>query len=214
MLQGADIEVILQVRADAGQIVLDANAVRAQLIRRADARQQQQLRRIDRAAAENHLARLRAREAAMMAIVDADGAMPVAQHALRLRMREHGQIRAIARRAQVARCGGAARAVALRGLIEADALLLRAVEIGIKCMPAFLCRGDERIGQRVVIAQILHTERPARTVQCVGTARIVLRALEVGQRVLPVPAFISRQTRPLVVVARVAADVAHRIDRA
>ena len=66
-----DVDVIVQVRADAGQILGDANAVRAQMVGRTDAGQQQQLRRIDRAAAEDYFARLGAGQSAVMAIVDA-----------------------------------------------------------------------------------------------------------------------------------------------
>ena len=84
VLQRADVQMVLQVRADAGQVVRDADAERAQLIGRADAGQHQQLRRVDRAAAEDHFARLGARQAAAMAIVDADArARRSMQHALR-----------------------------------------------------------------------------------------------------------------------------------
>ena len=51
MLQRADVEMILQVRADAGQLVRDGDAVLAQVIGGADAGEHQQLRRVDRAAA-------------------------------------------------------------------------------------------------------------------------------------------------------------------
>ena len=56
MAQGADVEVVLQVGADAGQVGDDVDAEPAQLVAAADAGEHQQLRRIDRAAADDHLA--------------------------------------------------------------------------------------------------------------------------------------------------------------
>ena len=52
-----DLEMVLQVLADAGQVVHDVDAERRQLARVADAGELEQLRRVDRAAAEDHLAR-------------------------------------------------------------------------------------------------------------------------------------------------------------
>jgi hypothetical protein len=46
---GDDVDVIVQVAADAGQVVADVDAERAQVLARADARQHQQLRRLQRA---------------------------------------------------------------------------------------------------------------------------------------------------------------------
>ena len=54
---GADLQVVLQVLADAGQIVQHLDAVFAQQRRRPDARELQQLRRADRAGGHHHRAR-------------------------------------------------------------------------------------------------------------------------------------------------------------
>ena len=53
-----DLEVILQVLADARQVVDDVDAERLELAGVADAGELEQLRRVDRAAAEDHLAGL------------------------------------------------------------------------------------------------------------------------------------------------------------
>src|SRR3546814_2562096 len=57
VLQGAYVEVVLQVGADAGAVGHDRDAVSTQLRFRADAGQHQQLRRVDRTAAEDHFPR-------------------------------------------------------------------------------------------------------------------------------------------------------------
>ena len=48
---------VLEIAADARQIVHHGNALSPDLVRRSDTRQQQELRRVDRAARENDLAR-------------------------------------------------------------------------------------------------------------------------------------------------------------
>ena len=51
-----DLEVVLQVAADLGQIGCDCNAVRPQMVGRPDAGQHQELRRVHRPAREDDLA--------------------------------------------------------------------------------------------------------------------------------------------------------------
>ena len=53
---GVEVEVVLEVRADAGQVVDDRHADRPQVVGRADAGQQQQARRADAARGDQHLA--------------------------------------------------------------------------------------------------------------------------------------------------------------
>src|SRR5690606_21988710 len=55
-VQGADVEVVLQVGADPGGVVQHLDPVMSQVVGRADAREHQQLRRIDGAPAQQHLA--------------------------------------------------------------------------------------------------------------------------------------------------------------
>jgi hypothetical protein len=52
-----DLEVVLQVLADARQVVDDVDADSAELVRVPDTRELEQLRRVDGAAAEDYLAR-------------------------------------------------------------------------------------------------------------------------------------------------------------
>ena len=68
-----DLEVVLEVLADAGQVVDDRDAERQQLRRVADARELEELGRVDRAAGEDHLpAEDRSRPAARRVDLDAD----------------------------------------------------------------------------------------------------------------------------------------------
>ena len=57
--------------------------------------------------------------------------------------------------------------------------------------------------------RVRDAQRPADAVVLGGAARVVLRAQEVGQHVVPAPAELG----PLVVVGGVAADVDHRVQR-
>ena len=59
-------------------------------------------------------------------------------------------------------------------------------------------------------ATVAHPQRPAGAVQLRGAALVVLGLEEVGQHVLPAPAF-EAQALPLVVVEPAAPDVDHRV---
>ena len=68
-----ELEMVLQVLADPGQVDDERDAVRLQLRRRPDAGQLQELRRVDRPAGKDHLARRRANSlVAVAAVADAD----------------------------------------------------------------------------------------------------------------------------------------------
>ena len=106
----------------------------------------------------------------------------------------------------------APRAILLRHLVEADAFLHVPVEIVVARI-ARLRRGvDEHLRQGIGVTQVGHRERAEFAMQVVATAAVAFVALEVRQHRIPVPT--GRALRgPVVVIARVAADVAHRIDR-
>ena len=67
-----ELEVVLQVRADAGAVGDDRDAVLGEVRRRADAREHQELRRVDRGGGEDHLARGPSRSAASPRAGDLD----------------------------------------------------------------------------------------------------------------------------------------------
>jgi hypothetical protein len=113
---------------------------------------------------------------------------------------------------QVGDRGRAAHAVALRQLVAAHALLLAGVEVVQLGDAGRGRRLHERVGERVHRVRVRHAERAAGAVELGGAALVVLGALEVGQHVVPAPAGVA-EVAPLVVVAPVAADVDHRVER-
>ncbi len=106
LVDRADLQMVVQVRADARRIGDDVDAVSAQQLGRADARELQNLRRADRASREQHLApraqRVRAR--ACEARDDARRTLAAVarfdEHALDERARAHGEIRTLQHRPQ------------------------------------------------------------------------------------------------------------------
>src|SRR5690606_15894711 len=101
-----------------------------------------------------------------------------------------------------------AQAALLVHLEIAAALVVAAVEvIGLRDA-ALRRRRAEGIEDRPRQALRLDAPLAARAVELVGTLVMVLRALEVGQHLLPAPAGVA-ELAPEVVVARLAAHVDH-----
>ena len=83
-----ELQVVLQVLADAGQRVDDRRADRLETLRPADAGEFEQLRRADRAGRQHHFAlRPRLATPAVLAIAQADRAAPLEQDPLDMRAR-------------------------------------------------------------------------------------------------------------------------------
>ena len=75
-----ELERVLELAADAGQVVGDRHADPPQLVRRANAREQQELGRVDGAAGQDHLARRHGPlEEPALGILDPDGAAALQQ---------------------------------------------------------------------------------------------------------------------------------------
>ena len=131
-----DIGVILQALADR-QIDTDGDHQLGQVAGRADTRKQQQLRRIVCAGGQDDF-RLGVDLLKLPVADDFDAARPrpIEQNPGRERVRDDLQVWTAERRMEKGDRGAAAHAVALGELIEADAVLLLAVEVGIAGMPA------------------------------------------------------------------------------
>ncbi len=202
-----------QVRADVRRVLHDRDPVPAQLLRRADPGAHQQLRRIERAGRQDHFrARVEHLDAPVARDSDAGRPLAVERDAQHRRIGDHMQVRPVA--AIDVRAGdAAARAVAVRDLVEADAFLCRAVEVVVQRIAGRVRGLDESFGERIAKAQIRHRERAVRAMPRIGAARVAFRTTEIRQHVLPAPAR-RAELRPFVVVARVAARVDHRVDRA
>ena len=105
-----------------------------------------------------------------------------------------------------------ALAVLLRDLVGAEALLLLGVEI-VADAELRLARGLQiDLPHRIVGTQSRDMERAALAVIFAVEFGIVLRALEVGQHVGIGPAGVAERG-PVVVIAAVAADIDHGVDR-
>ena len=207
------VEVVLEVAADLGLVDQHVDPVAAELVARADAGEHQQLRRLVGAGAEDDLLRrLQRGRRAVDDGLDARCARAVEQHAGHERHRDQRQVRARQRGVEVGHRGRAAHAVALRHLVAADAVLLAGVEVLDLAEPGRRGGVDEGVRERVHGVRVRDGQRPAGAVELRRAALVVLGALEVGQHVVPAPARVA-EVAPLVVVAAVAADVDHRVQR-
>ena len=123
---------IVQVRADARQIMQHLDAHILQMLRRTDARQQQELRRTISAAGDDHFAtRPRRFEPSRRAEFDADRASLLDQHTRGMGVCANDQVRSFACRTKIGGSGAPSTAIVGCRLVVATALLLCAVEIRI-----------------------------------------------------------------------------------
>ena len=93
-----DLEVILQVLADARQVVHDRDAERLELARVPDAGELQQLRRVDRAAAEDDLLRADHLRLAAVHDLDPDRARPLEDDPVHERAAANLEVRPVGNR--------------------------------------------------------------------------------------------------------------------
>ena len=205
---------IVEIVADARQVGDHRDAERAQMLGRPEPGQLQKLRRVECAAGDQDLGVGACRLGrAAGEIFDAGRLAPVEQDARRQRLRHHMQVGALARRLEIGRRGRGAHAAAHGGLVEARALLGRAVEIVVARIAALLRGLDEGLGERMPVAHVGDAKRPARAVVVVGAALVVLGHAEVRQHVLMAPAGVA-ELAPMVEVLGLAADVDQAVDRA
>ncbi len=126
-----------------------------------------------------------------------------------LHVRQHRQVRPLHRRMQIRHRRARAHAPALGQLIDAHAILLTVVEVLVARQPRLYPRVHPCARDQVPRALLAHRQRTTRAMPSRGAALIVLGLHEVRQQLIPRPSAHA----PLVVVARVAADVDHRVDR-
>ncbi|MNO89958.1 hypothetical protein D3C76_814570 [compost metagenome] len=208
------VRVVLQVLADAGQFVAHGDAVGADLGLRADPGQHQQLRAAEGAGAQQHLAaRLQLHALALDRHLHAGGALALQDDALGAGAGHHGEVAVqLADRLEEGRGGAPAAAVADGHVIGADAFLLGAVEVGVVVVAGALRRLDEGTGGGMLLRPA-DVQLAIAAVEFAAAAMVLLALAEVRQHLVVGPAGIA-QLRPVVVVAAVAADVDHAVDRA
>ena len=125
-----DLEVVLEVLADAGQVVDDVDAELAEQRLVADAGELEQLRGVDRATAEDDLAGVaRCGAAAAAPVVDADRALALEAHPGRHRQRLDVEVLAVPDRVQVGAGRGEPAAAVQVAVEPGEALLAVAVDV-------------------------------------------------------------------------------------
>ena len=203
---------VLQIAADARQLMAHRDAQALQHVARPDAGELQELRRADGAGGEDDLGpRGRGFRPVAPAEGDAGAAAAVEQKGLGLRAGEHGKVRPASRRPQEGLGGGPADATPLGHLEVAAALVVAAIEVVGLGDAALLGGVAERVQDLPADPRRLDPPLAAGAVELVGAPPMVLRALEQGQHVVPGPAGIA-ELAPVVVVGRLAAHVDHAVD--
>src|SRR5690606_6167758 len=145
-------------------------------------------------------------------IFDADRLSAIEQDARGQRIDLDLEIGAIERGHQISGRGAAPLAVSDRGLIGADAFLLRAIEIVRVGMASLLARLDKGLEENARLARIGDAERPLAAVKGAVAVLVAFGALEIGQHIGKTPT-LKAELAPEIVVARMAADVDHAVDR-
>ncbi len=129
-------------------------------------------------------------------------------------MGEDGDVRAPFRLGQIGPGRRHPEAVLRGDLVKADALLIRAVEIGVAPKAGLFARLDKGFAERVHVAALARdVDRAIAAAILVGAGLIGLQTLEDGQDVVPAPARVSERL-PVVEVFVLAADEDHGVDRA
>ena len=123
-----------------------------------------------------------------------------------------GSDRQIGLRGQVGARRRPAFTALLRHLIKPEAVLRRAIEVGVVGQLQGLGAADKFAAGGVGPALVHHVERALAAVPGITAALVVLGAFEIGQHIGVGPAA-AAQFGPLIVIEMVAADIDHRVDR-
>ena len=208
-----DLEMVLQVGADAGPVGDDRDAVLAQVRRRADARQHEERRRVDRGCGEHDLG-VRPDPADRPAALIFDADRPAALHddAAHMGPRPQLQVAALQRRLEIGVGGGPAAALPHRHLHCAKTFLALAVIVVGRRVAGLLAGVDEGAVERVLLAPAGDVERAVAAAPPGLPPVRVFHAPVVGQHVPVAPAR-RAQRLPVVEVAGMAAHVDHAVDR-
>src|ERR1019366_4868258 len=97
-------------------------------------------------------------------------------------------------------------------MIIPRALLHPAVEIIVAREAEIERAFDERLADRIIFVDLRHRERPARAMQIIAAADLVLSAFEVRQHVVVRPSGIA-ELPPLIEILSLATDVHQTVDR-
>jgi len=209
-----DLDVILQVAPDCGDVGHHLDVEPAQRLGLADAGQHQQLWRIDRAAAGDHLAPgPHEPHHTALKVLDPDCSACLEHDPQRQAARQHLQIGPSHRWPQV----GAHRApapAAQRGLVHRpETFLPIAVHVLRVRIPGLLGGLQERTKERIAHRRRGDGQRSALAVIRVRALQAVFGTDEIRQAMRVRPLLQAWPLRPAVVVEGMAADVNHAVDR-
>ncbi len=212
------LQVILQILANARQVVDHRDVEAFEQCRRADAGALQHLRRGDGAAAQQHFlacSGLNRGIAVAHQISHAHRTFALEQDAIGECVGDDGQGRTLLGDVQVtARGAGATAFRRNRAVHRAEAFLLVTVEVVGARVTGLHAGFDHGAEQRVVAGLGRgHADRAIATVEVVGTDVTGFGFFEVRQAVGVRPVFEAGQLGPAVVVHGVAADIAHAVDQ-
>ena len=210
-----DLQVVLQVLPDSGEVVHDVDAQSLQLVGVADARDLEEPGGVDGAAAQDDVARTRPAPCPRASrVLDADSPLPTEQDPRDERPRLHRQVRPPHDGVQVG-AGGAQATATVDGAIEGgEALLPVAVDVVREWIAGLLHRGEERLEQRARGRSTFENERAVMAAERAPVRQAGLHPLEVRQAVGVVPRLHAGVGSPALVIQRVAALEDHPIDAA
>ena len=203
------VEMVVEIAADAGLVEHHRNPQLAQMIGGADARELQQPRRADCAGAQDHLTL--SKEDTFARNLDAGSATILDDNAQDLRAGPNREIWAIAGRAEIGLGGRRTHDIALRQLIVANALRRLAGQVFIAWNADRLGRVEIGLADRQRRGGARDPERTALPVPAVIEAIVVLSLAEIREHILVAPAGTSGLA-PLVIVQRMAAGVDLGVD--
>ena len=204
--------VVMQVGADAGKVDTDGNAELLEVLRRADAGKLEHLRRVDGATAEDHLTPgLGADRLAGLGVRQPGDTVAFDRETGHEGVRLDPQVRPLHGGPQEGACRAGAETAGARLLIVADAILGRAIVVGVVRQSQLLARLDEVV-RHGVMGCVIGDDHRATAAPVGGVAReIGLRLLEVRQDVLEAPAA-AAHGGPIVEVLALAAHLQQAID--
>ncbi len=209
----AQLQVVLQIAADAGQFVHQGHAGRLQQVGRAHARALQDRRRTDGPGGEQGLgAGAHPVAHAPVQELDAAGGAALEQHTVDQGVREDGEVGPVAHRPQERAGRIPAQALLLVHLEATDAEVVAAVVVRAGRDAGLAGRLDIAIEQVPVQALAFHAPFARAPVRRVRAAPVVLAVAEDRQDAVPVPARIAGDARPALVIGGLAAQVEHAVD--
>ena len=207
-----ELQVILEIFPDTGQIVHHIDTVRAQFRGGSHPGELQQLGRVDGSAAENQLFTLDPMRRPCVRVLERARTPALEHDAGRERMGEHFEVRPAHRRAQVG-VGGAAASAAAHGHVHAtEAFLLEAVDVGGLRIARLAGGGQPRGVQRIFQRAIAGLQLAVRTAIVVAAFLALLGAPKIRQHVAVGPAG-RTLFLPALEIVGIAADVHQAVDR-